>query len=60
MISRQQWDAYDEDEKWEYLFRHTVATEQNLERLGAALQRVRDRLDKLEAEVEGNAATPQP
>jgi hypothetical protein len=37
MISRQEWDAWNEDERWIFLYRHAAQTEEAVDRLSAAL-----------------------
>jgi hypothetical protein len=56
MISRQRWDDLSDDEKWNYLFRHCSATEQNLEKLGASVQRLAERLKRLDAGIKESAS----
>lgn len=50
------WNKLSNTEKLNYLFRHSVATEQAVERLGAILQGLHERLRKLEAAVTETAA----
>ena len=48
MISRQQWNAFSDDEKWEYLFHHSRAMEEAVQNLGNAIEFVREQTAKLE------------
>jgi hypothetical protein len=50
------WDRLNVDEKLDYLFRHSDATEQALQRLSASVQYLHERLRKIEAVVAENAA----
>jgi hypothetical protein len=61
MISRQEWDRYSDERKWDYLFHHSGVTEQNMHRIGATLQVLQDRLAKVEASLQaGGIVSPPP
>jgi len=57
MISRQQWDQYDEDQKFDHLFRVSVAAEKTLEVYGTTLEAIQQRIAKLEALDSGGKET---
>ena len=56
MISHQEWDLYTETQKLDYLFDHSIGMERDLERLSAAIDDLRQRLDRLETPPPGTAA----
>ena len=57
MITRDDWDRLSDDEKFDYLFRHTVATEQAAARLGGTMQLLHERLAKLEKKAAEESAS---
>jgi len=56
MISHQEWDLYTETQKLDYLFDHSIQTERDLERLSAAIDDLRQRVDRLESPPAGTAS----
>ena len=57
MITRDDWDRLSDDEKFDYLFSHTVATEQAAARLGGTMQLLHERLAKLEKKAAEESAS---
>jgi hypothetical protein len=55
MISRQEWDAWNEDERWIFLYRHAAQTEEAVDRLSAALGSLLRRVASLEGLLRENA-----
>lgn len=48
------------EKKSEWLFRHTLLTEEAIGRLEAAIYALRDRVAKMETVLAGTSAKPQP
>jgi len=53
-----EWKRLSDAEKFDYLFRHSAATEQAFQRLSASVQLLHERLRKLEAVVAETASEP--
>lgn len=49
MISHQEWDQYTERQKLDYVFDHSSRTERDVERLSAAIDDLRQRVERLES-----------
>ena len=55
MISNQEWDRYTEKQKFDYLFDHRIRTERAVAQLSAAVDDLRQRIDRLETPPAGTA-----
>jgi hypothetical protein len=55
MISNQEWDRYTEKQKFDYLFGHRICTERAVAQLSAAVDDLRQRIDRLETPPAGTA-----
>ena len=55
MISNQEWDRYTEKQKFDYLFDHSIRTERAVAQLSAAVDDLRQRIDRLETTPAGTA-----
>ncbi len=60
MPSQHEWAKFSDKQKSDYLFRHTLLTEEAIGRLEAAILALRDRVAKMETASAGNASKPLP